>query len=87
MDRREAADLAETLDPDLVLPIHYDTFQFSKPTRTPSSWTWRTAASRSCSTSTDRRTRLRRPETADGLSVSQNNIEGFSRTPPTWNAP
>ncbi|CQR49928.1 MULTISPECIES: MBL fold metallo-hydrolase [Haloferax] len=25
MDRREAADLAETLDPDLVLPIHYDT--------------------------------------------------------------
>ncbi|UVE49802.1 MBL fold metallo-hydrolase [Haloferax larsenii] len=25
MDRHEAADLAETLDPDLVLPIHYDT--------------------------------------------------------------
>ncbi|WP_424008806.1 MBL fold metallo-hydrolase [Haloferax denitrificans] len=25
MDRREAADLAETLDPDLVLPIHYNT--------------------------------------------------------------
>ena len=27
MDRREAADLAETLQPDLVLPIHYDTFE------------------------------------------------------------
>ncbi|WP_129115765.1 MBL fold metallo-hydrolase [Halegenticoccus tardaugens] len=26
MDRREAAALAEALDPDLVLPIHYDTF-------------------------------------------------------------
>lgn len=26
-DRREAADLAEALDPDLVLPIHYDTFE------------------------------------------------------------
>jgi L-ascorbate metabolism protein UlaG (beta-lactamase superfamily) len=26
MDRHEAADLAETLDPDLVLPVHYDTF-------------------------------------------------------------
>ncbi|WP_101297369.1 MBL fold metallo-hydrolase [Halegenticoccus soli] len=26
MDRHEAADLAEALDPDLVLPIHYDTF-------------------------------------------------------------
>ena len=26
MDRREATDLAGTLDPDLVLPIHYDTF-------------------------------------------------------------
>jgi L-ascorbate metabolism protein UlaG (beta-lactamase superfamily) len=26
MDRREAADLAATLDPDLVLPIHYGTF-------------------------------------------------------------
>lgn len=26
MDRHEAADLAETMDPDLVLPIHYDTF-------------------------------------------------------------
>lgn len=26
MDRHEAADLAETIDPDLVLPIHYDTF-------------------------------------------------------------
>jgi L-ascorbate metabolism protein UlaG (beta-lactamase superfamily) len=25
MDRHEAADLAEALDPDLVLPIHYDT--------------------------------------------------------------
>ncbi|POG54978.1 MBL fold metallo-hydrolase [Haloferax marisrubri] len=25
MDRHEAADLAETLDPDLVLPIHYNT--------------------------------------------------------------
>jgi L-ascorbate metabolism protein UlaG (beta-lactamase superfamily) len=27
MDRREAADLAEELDPDLVLPIHYNTFE------------------------------------------------------------
>ena len=27
MDRREAADLAEEMDPDLVLPIHYDTFE------------------------------------------------------------
>ncbi|MFC4552728.1 MULTISPECIES: MBL fold metallo-hydrolase [Halorussus] len=27
MDRREAADLAEAMDPDLVLPIHYDTFE------------------------------------------------------------
>ena len=27
MDRREAADLAETMDPDLVLPIHYNTFE------------------------------------------------------------
>lgn len=26
MDRREAADLAARLDPDLVLPIHYNTF-------------------------------------------------------------
>jgi L-ascorbate metabolism protein UlaG (beta-lactamase superfamily) len=26
MDRHEAADLAEALNPDLVLPIHYDTF-------------------------------------------------------------
>jgi L-ascorbate metabolism protein UlaG (beta-lactamase superfamily) len=27
MDRREAADLAETLSPDLVLPIHYNTIE------------------------------------------------------------
>jgi len=27
MDRREAADLAERLDPELVLPIHYNTFE------------------------------------------------------------
>ncbi|SEO83543.1 L-ascorbate metabolism protein UlaG, beta-lactamase superfamily [Halogranum amylolyticum] len=27
MDRHEAADLAEALDPDLVLPIHYDTIE------------------------------------------------------------
>ncbi|SEV85935.1 MBL fold metallo-hydrolase [Natrinema salifodinae] len=27
MDRREAARLAERLDPDLVLPVHYDTFE------------------------------------------------------------
>jgi L-ascorbate metabolism protein UlaG (beta-lactamase superfamily) len=27
MDRHEAADLAETLEPDLVLPVHYDTFE------------------------------------------------------------
>lgn len=27
MDRREAADLAARLDPDLVLPVHYDTFE------------------------------------------------------------
>jgi len=27
MDRREAADLAERLDPDLVLPVHYNTFE------------------------------------------------------------
>ncbi len=27
MNRHGAADLAETLDPDLVLPIHYDTFE------------------------------------------------------------
>jgi L-ascorbate metabolism protein UlaG (beta-lactamase superfamily) len=26
MDRHEAADLAEAMDPDLVLPIHYNTF-------------------------------------------------------------
>lgn len=26
MDRHDAADLAETLEPDLVLPIHYNTF-------------------------------------------------------------
>jgi L-ascorbate metabolism protein UlaG (beta-lactamase superfamily) len=26
MNRHEAADLAETMDPDLVLPIHYNTF-------------------------------------------------------------
>jgi len=26
MDRHEAAELAETLDPDLVVPIHYNTF-------------------------------------------------------------
>jgi L-ascorbate metabolism protein UlaG (beta-lactamase superfamily) len=25
MDRHEAADLAERLDPDLVLPVHYNT--------------------------------------------------------------
>ena len=28
MDRYEAADLAERLDPDLVCPIHYDTQAF-----------------------------------------------------------
>lgn len=27
MDRHGAADLAEALDPDLVLPVHYDTFE------------------------------------------------------------
>jgi L-ascorbate metabolism protein UlaG (beta-lactamase superfamily) len=27
MDRHEAAALAETIDPDLVLPIHYNTFE------------------------------------------------------------
>ncbi|MFB6173707.1 MAG: MBL fold metallo-hydrolase [Halobacteriales archaeon] len=27
-DRHEAADLAEALDPDLVLPVHYDTLPF-----------------------------------------------------------
>lgn len=27
MDRHEAADLGEALDPDLVVPIHYDTFE------------------------------------------------------------
>jgi len=27
MDRHEAADLAEALDPELVLPIHYNTFE------------------------------------------------------------
>jgi L-ascorbate metabolism protein UlaG (beta-lactamase superfamily) len=27
MDRHEAADLAAALDPDLVVPIHYDTFE------------------------------------------------------------
>jgi len=27
MDRHEAADLAEDLDPDLVVPIHYNTFE------------------------------------------------------------
>ncbi|WP_226006950.1 MBL fold metallo-hydrolase [Natrinema salinisoli] len=26
MDRREAASLADAIDPDLVLPVHYDTF-------------------------------------------------------------
>lgn len=26
MNRHGAADLAETLDPDLVVPIHYNTF-------------------------------------------------------------
>jgi L-ascorbate metabolism protein UlaG (beta-lactamase superfamily) len=28
MDRHEAADLAEALDPDLVLPVHYNTLDF-----------------------------------------------------------
>jgi L-ascorbate metabolism protein UlaG (beta-lactamase superfamily) len=28
MDRHDAADLAERLDPDLVCPIHYDTQAF-----------------------------------------------------------
>jgi L-ascorbate metabolism protein UlaG (beta-lactamase superfamily) len=28
MDRHEAADLAEALDPDLVLPVHYNTLEF-----------------------------------------------------------
>ena len=27
MDRREAAEFAESVDPDLVLPVHYDTFE------------------------------------------------------------
>jgi L-ascorbate metabolism protein UlaG (beta-lactamase superfamily) len=27
MDRHSAADLAEAMDPDLVLPIHYNTFE------------------------------------------------------------
>lgn len=27
MDRHEAADLAEALDPELVVPVHYDTFE------------------------------------------------------------
>ena len=27
MDRREAADLAARMDPDLVVPVHYDTFE------------------------------------------------------------
>jgi len=27
MDRHEAADFAESVDPDLVLPVHYDTFE------------------------------------------------------------
>jgi L-ascorbate metabolism protein UlaG (beta-lactamase superfamily) len=27
MDRHATADLAEALDPDLVLPIHYNTFE------------------------------------------------------------
>jgi len=27
MDRHEAADIAATLEPDLVLPVHYDTFE------------------------------------------------------------
>ena len=27
MDRYSAADLAEELDPDLTLPIHYNTFE------------------------------------------------------------
>jgi len=27
MDRREAAELAEAMDPDLVVPIHYNTFE------------------------------------------------------------
>ncbi len=28
MDRHEAADLAEEMDPDLVLPVHYNTLEF-----------------------------------------------------------
>jgi L-ascorbate metabolism protein UlaG (beta-lactamase superfamily) len=28
MDRHDAADLAESLDPDLVLPVHYNTRDF-----------------------------------------------------------
>jgi L-ascorbate metabolism protein UlaG (beta-lactamase superfamily) len=28
MDRHDAADLAEALDPDLVLPVHYNTLDF-----------------------------------------------------------
>ncbi len=27
MDRRDGAALAATIDPDLVLPVHYDTFE------------------------------------------------------------
>jgi L-ascorbate metabolism protein UlaG (beta-lactamase superfamily) len=27
MDRHSAADLAETLDPELTVPVHYDTFE------------------------------------------------------------
>ncbi|MDY6764878.1 MAG: MBL fold metallo-hydrolase [Halobacteria archaeon] len=27
MDRREAAEFSESVDPDLVLPVHYDTFE------------------------------------------------------------
>jgi L-ascorbate metabolism protein UlaG (beta-lactamase superfamily) len=30
MDRHDAADLAEALDPDLVLPVHYNTLDFLK---------------------------------------------------------
>jgi len=26
MDRHEAAEFAESVDPDLVVPVHYDTF-------------------------------------------------------------
>jgi len=45
MDRHEAAEFAESVDPDLVLPVHYDTFDAIETDAGRSSRTWRPGAS------------------------------------------